>query len=109
MRGLVLIVLFASVFAISYQYTVHDKHVKEADKISNTYIKPSLKNDKYLTLNERATLLRLDVLLSEIISKRHPQTRTIKIIEISNKYVELNKKRNTEIDKLLKELKELTD
>ncbi len=109
MKSLVLIILFTSVFAVSYQYTVHDKHIKEADKISSTYIKPSLRNDKYLTLNERATLLRLDVLLSEIVNKRHPQTRTMRIIEISNKYVELNKKRNNEIDKLLKELKELTD
>ena len=96
-------------FAQRFEYSIKDTYIKQANIVSADYIKPNLKHDKHLTANERATLLRLDVLLTEVINKRHPQSKTVQIIQISNKYVALNKKRNEEMSKLLDELKQITD
>ena len=88
---------------------IDDKYIRQANIVSTNYIKPNLKNDRYLTLTERATLLRLDVLLSEVTAKKHPQYRVREIINLSNQYVALNKKRDEEISRLLEELKHLVD
>ena len=103
-------IIFITVsFAQVFDYRIDDKYIRQANIVSTNYIKPNLKNDRYLTLTERATLLRLDVLLSEVTAKKHPQYRVREIINLSNQYVALNKKRDEEISRLLEELKHLVD
>ena len=90
-------------------YTIDDTYIRQANIVNKTYIKPNLRNDRYLSMEERSALLRLDVLLTEISDKRHPQHRAKEIIDLSNRYIALNKKRDVEISLILKELKQITD
>ena len=109
MKKLICLIVVTLLQAQFAGYIIDDNYIRQANIVNKTYIKPNLRNDRYLSMEERSALLRLDVLLTEISDKRHPQYRAKEIIDLSNRYVALNKKRDVEISLILKELKQITD
>ena len=91
------------------EHSIDDELIRRANRVSLSYVKPNLKHDKYIDMRERAVLLNLDVLLAEVVDKKHTSIRAKKIIELSNQYVAMNNYRSDKIKSLLKELKEIND
>ena len=103
---LLTITLGMSQFAI---FKLNSNYIRQANTIKATYIQPSLRSDQYTNMSERAILLRLDVLLTELVNGKHPAHRADKILMLSTAYVDTRKKRQKDIETLLNEIKLLTD
>ena len=103
---LLTITLGMSQFAI---FKLNSNYIRQANLIKQTYIKPSLQSDQYTDMSERAILLRLDVLLTELVDGKHPEHRADKILRLSTAYIDVKKKRKKDIEVLLSEIKLLTD
>ena len=103
---LLTITLGMSQFAI---FKLNSNYIRQANTIKATYIQPSLRSDQYTNMSERAVLLRIDVLLTEIVDGKHPEHRADKILRLSTAYIDVKKKRKKDIEVLLNEIKLLTD
>lgn len=107
------ILLGVIVASIGYsQFAIHkvdEAHVRKINRIRTIYIKPSLANDQYTDMNERAVLLRLDVLMREVLEGRHSNYKAQKILMLSSAYINVRKRQKEDIATLLEEIKLITD
>ena len=60
-------------------------------------------------MNERAVLLRLDVLMREVLEGRHSNYKAQKILMLSSAYINVRKRQKEDIATLLEEIKLITD
>tara|TARA_R100001594_G_scaffold93172_1_gene127506 strand:- start:1016 stop:1282 length:267 start_codon:yes stop_codon:yes gene_type:complete len=86
---------------------VNENYKWKANMYSVTYIKPALTTHNQTDMTEHAILLRLDVLLDEIKTDSHPAWTVKKILELCDKYVSSRKKREKELNDLLKITKDI--
>ena len=83
MRKAVLLLTITIGMSQYAMFKLNDNYIRQANSIKKTYIQPSLQSDQYTNMSERAILLRLDVLLTELVNGKHPAHRADKILMLS--------------------------
>ena len=85
-------------------FVMDSSTIYDINTIKTTYINPAIAADVFVTHYERAVVLKMNTLLEEVSSGRHPQWRANNIVKLAVEYVDMNKERKVRIEKINKSM-----
>ena len=86
-------------------FRINEGTLSHINTLEVIYINPGLSNDVLLNNYEHAVLLKMSTLLTEVKNGRHPQWRANNIVELADQYIDMNKERRTEMERLNSSMK----